>query len=232
MATAYRIKLLAKNQVAEGTTEFTLEKPAGLEYRAGQYCNLMLPASTGLAGGDRAHKLSLLSAPFEDTLRVATRMRAGSVYKAAAAALPLGSELQLFAPFGDFTLQKSEKVPAVFLIGGIGITPVRSIIAQASHDGTGHHIILLYSNRNPGTAAYVADFQQFAQANSHFTFVPSYSDTDGFIDADMVRANVPDIETSRFYMCGPDVMVKAMRKLLLEVGADEDLIKTEEFDGY
>ena len=159
-------------------------------------------------------------------------MRQGSAYKAAAAALPLGSTLQLFAPFGDFTLQKSEKVPAVFLIGGIGITPVRSMIAQATHDHTGHRITLIYSNRNPGTAAYLDELGQLARANPNFRFVPSFSDTEGFVDAAMVRKHVPDMAGSRFYMCGPDVMVKAMRKLLLDVGADEDLIKTEEFDGY
>ena len=232
MASPYRVKLLAHEEVAEGTTEFTLEKPANLEYRAGQYGNLMLPASTGLTGANRAHKLSFVSAPFEDTLRFATRMRAGSSYKEAAAKLPAGSELQLLAPFGDFTLQKNEKVPVVFLIGGIGITPVRSMIAQATHDKTSHDITLLYSNRRPATAAFIDELEQLAKANPHFHFVPSYSDTEGFIDVAMLKKHVPDIEAPRYYMCGPDVMVQAMRKLLVDVGVDEDMIKTEEFDGY
>jgi ferredoxin-NADP reductase len=52
------------------------------------------------------------------------------------------------------------------------------------------------------------------------------------VNADTIRQHVPDIEVSRFYLSGPEGMVKAMRALLMEVGADEDNIRTEEFEGY
>lgn len=53
MSTSYDVKLLRKTEVAEGTMEFTLEKPRGFEYRAGQYGDLVLPSSTGLRGWSR-----------------------------------------------------------------------------------------------------------------------------------------------------------------------------------
>ena len=232
MSTSYDVRLLHKKEVAEGTMEFTIEKPKGFEYRAGQFGDLVLPPSTGLDDSNNKHGFSFVSAPFEDTLRMATRMRASSRYKQAAAKVPEGTMVKLLALWGDFTLQKNDQIPAVFLIGGIGITPVRSIIAQATHDHTNHKITLIYSNRTHAQAAYADELAQLAKANENFTFVPVYSDAEGFVNADTVRRHVPDIGAPRYYLAGPEVMVKAMRKLLIEVGADEDNIKTEEFEGY
>lgn len=231
MSTSYDVKLLRKREVAEGTTEFTLEKPPGFEYRAGQFGDLVLPPSTGLDESNNKHGFSFVSAPFEDTLRMATRMR-DSKFKNAAAKVPEGTPVKLLALWGDFTLQKNTSTPAVFITGGIGITPVRSIVAQASHDRTAHKLTLIYANRTPALAAYTDDFAAFATANPNFRFVPVYTATQGHVNADTIRQNVADIAASRFYLSGPQGMVKSMRTLLMDVGADEDNIRTEEFEGY
>jgi len=231
MPTSYDVRLLQKKGIAEGTTEFTLEKPAGFEYRAGQYGDLVLPPSTGLDDSNNKHGFSFVSAPFENTLRMATRMR-DSRYKKAAALIPEGTMVQLLALWGDFTLQKNETIPAVFLTGGIGITPVRSIIAQATHDRTNHKITLIYANRTPAQAAYTDELKQLAAVNKNFTFVPVYTSTQGRVNAELIKQHVADVIAPRYYLSGPEGMVKAMRLLLIEIGADEDNIKTEEFDGY
>lgn len=75
MPTSYDVRLLRRKEIAEGTMEFTLEKPPGFEYRAGQYGDLVLPPSTGLDDSNNKHGFSFVSAPFENTLRMATRMR-------------------------------------------------------------------------------------------------------------------------------------------------------------
>ncbi len=231
MPTSYDVRLLRKKEIAEGTLEFTLEKPAGFEYRAGQYGDLVLPPSTGLDDSNNKHGFSFVSAPFEDTLRMATRMR-DSRYKKAAALVPEGTMVQLLALWGDFTLQKNETIPAVFLTGGIGITPVRSIIAQATHDRTNHKITLIYANRTPAQAAYTDELKQLAEENKNFTFVPVYTSTQGRVNAELIKQHVADVIVPRYYLSGPEGMVKAMRTILIEIGADEDNIKTEEFDGY
>lgn len=232
MPTSYDVRLLQKKQIAEGTMEFTIEKPKGFEYRAGQYGDMVLPASTGLTGDNNKHGFSFASAPFEDTLRMATRMRSGSAFKQAAAKVPDGALIQLLALWGDFTLHKNEKMPAVFIIGGIGITPVRSIIAQATHEKKPHRITLIYANRTRAQAAYLDELEQLAAENPNFKLVPVFTDAQGYVNAETLRQNVPDIAAPRWYMSGPEGMVHAMRQLLLDVGADEDNIKTEEFEGY
>src|SRR5699024_9203175 len=141
--------------------------------------------------------------------------------------VPDGSMIQMLALWGDFTLQKNTKTPAVFVIGGIGITPVRSIIAQATHERTDHRITLIYANRTPEQAAYMEDLERFAAENENFSFVPVYTSTQGHVDAEKIQAAVPDIEAPRYYLSGPEGMVKAMRALLIDTGADEDMIKTE-----
>jgi len=232
MPTNYNVRLLRKREVAQGTMEFTLEKPQGFQYRAGQYGDLVLPASVGLAEGSNKHGFSFVSAPFEDTLRMATRMRKTSAFKNAAATVPEGTMVQLLALWGDFTLHRNAATPAVFVTGGIGITPARSIIAQATHDHDPHRITLIYANRTPELSAYTDELQRLAEQNPNFRFVSVYTSTQGHVSASTIRQHVPGIATSRFYLSGPEGMVKAMRALLLDVGADEDNIRTEEFEGY
>lgn len=212
--------------------EFEFEKPEGFEYRAGQYGDMVLPASTGLDDSNNKHGFSFVSAPYEDTLRMTTRMRAESQWKQAAAKVDEGTMIQLLALWGDFTLQKSTAIPAVFVIGGIGITPVRSMIAQATHDKTDHKLTLIYSNRTPEQAAYLDDLRALEKENPNFRMFTNFSDADGLVNAKTIQSDVVDIPNSRFYLSGPEGMVKAMRALLIEVGADEDMIKTEEFEGY
>lgn len=233
------VKLVKKQEVASGTMAFYFEKPAGFEFRAGQFADYTLinPPETDAEGDVRG--FSLVQAPSEDHLVAATRMR-DTAFKRVIRDLPVGSEVKFDGAYGDFTLHKTETTPAVFLIGGIGITPVRSMIAQASHDHTDHQLTLLYSNKTPADAAFTHDLEGFAADNPNFTFVPVYTDVSkqdwagerGYINADMVRRHVADLNTPIYYLAGPAAMVKAMRQLLVELGVNEDNIRTEEFSGY
>lgn len=232
------VKLVKKEEVASGTMAFYFEKPAGLDFRAGQFADYTLiePPETDAEGDVRG--FSLVQAPFEDYLVAATRMR-DTAFKRVLKEMLEGSEVKFDGPYGDFTLHKTETTPAVFLIGGIGITPVRSMIAQASHDQTDHKLTLLYSNKAPADAAFTHDLESFAAANPNFTFVPVYTVPEpdwtgehGYIDADMIRRHVADVNAPIYYLAGPAAMVKAMRQMLVELGVNEDNIRTEEFSGY
>jgi ferredoxin-NADP reductase len=88
----------------------------------------------------------LASAPYEDDLISATRMR-DTAFKRVLKTMPLGMELTLDAPYGSFTLHNNAAVPAVFVTGGIGVTPVRSIVLQAIYDQVAHRIIVIDSNK-------------------------------------------------------------------------------------
>ena len=232
------VKLIKSETVADGTMAFHFAKPPGFEFRAGQYGDFTLidPAQTDAEGNTRT--FSMMQAPFESDLVVATRMR-DTAYKRVLKDLPVGTEIAIDAPYGDFTLHKTESTPAVFIIGGIGVTPVRSMIAQATFDKTGHTITLLHASRTPADLPLKQDFAQLARDNPHFTYVMTVDEAPddwqgerGHVTAEMVKKYVPDLGKPIYYLSGPEGMVKAMRKLLVDLKVNEDNIRTEEFTGY
>lgn len=232
------VKLIKKEQVAEGTMAFHFSKPEGFEFRAGQFADytLIAPPETDEEGNTRG--FSLVQAPFEPDLVAATRMR-DTAFKRVLKDLPIGTELKMDAPYGDFTLHKTETTPAVFIIGGIGVTPVRSMIAQATHDKATHRITLLHASRTPAQLPFKADFERLAKENSNFTYVEiadsasaDWRGERGQVDAEMVKKYVPELNSPIYYLSGPVGMVKAMRQLLVGMQVNEDNIRTEEFTGY
>ena len=94
--------------------------------------------------------------------------------------MEIGTELVIDAPYGSFTLHNNSKIPAVFITGGIGITPVRSIVLQATHDRLPHKIFLFDSNRRPEDAAFLDDLMRGTEGKSEL-HVRRDNDTDGEI---------------------------------------------------
>lgn len=233
------VKLLKKEEIANGTMAFYVEKPEGFEFRAGQFADFTLinPPETDTEGNVRG--FSIATAPYEENIVFATRMR-DTAFKRVIKELPIGSEIELDAPYGDFTLHKTESTPAVFIIGGIGVTPVRSMVAQATHDKTAHNITLIHANRTLADVPFRTDFEGFANENPNFTYVPVLTDEPaetwtgerGVVDAEMIKRHVSDLNQPIYYLSGPDGMVKAMRQLLVSALVNEDNIRTEEFTGY
>lgn len=233
------IKLIKKEDVAEETMSFHFEKPQGFEFKAGQFGDFTLlnPSETDEEGNTRG--FSLAHAPYEEGLMIATRMR-DTAFKRVLKNLPLGTEVKFDGPYGDFVLHKTVTTPAVFLTGGIGITTVRSIIAQATKDKLPHNITLFYSNKTPKDTAFLDDLKSFASENPNFTFVPVMTRTTpeewreerGHVTKEMLTKYIKDLSTPIYYLSGPASMVKAMRQILIDAQVNEDNIRTEEYSGY
>jgi len=236
---SYKIKLIAKETIADGTMAFHFEKPEGFSYQAGQYADFTLinPAETDDEGDKRT--FSLASAPYQSNLTIATRMR-DTAFKRVLKNLPEGSELELEGPYGSFALPKESDTPAVFLTGGIGCTFVRSMVMQATHDQLPQEMLFLYSNRAPKDAAFLDEFNTLAAQNQHFTFVPTMTELGdqawdgerGFITLDMLKKYVKDVTTPVYYLSGPGTMVGAMRQMLLDAGVNKYNLRTDQYAGY
>lgn len=231
------VKLIKKEVIANDTMAFHFEKPEGFEFRAGQFADITLidPPETDAEGDTRG--FSIVTAPHEENLVFATRLR-DTAFKRVLRNLPEGTEVKLDAPYGDFTLHKTETTPAVFIIGGIGVTPVRSMIANATHNHTNHQLTLIHANKSAKDAPFTADFEDFAKANPNFKFIPVYSDEPGWsgetgrVDIDILKRHVDNLNKPIYYLSGPAGMVGAMRSMLVEAKVNEDNIRTEEFSGY
>ena len=100
----------------------------------------------------------------------ATRMR-DTAFKRSLKKVPLGTEVKIDSPMGSFTLHKNSAKPAVFLAGGIGITPFLSIVRQADHDRLPHKLYLFYSNRRPEDAPFLDALQTLERRNPNFQLV-------------------------------------------------------------
>jgi ferredoxin-NADP reductase len=237
----YQSKLLSRVEVAEGTMAFHFERPSGFDFKPGQAADLALlnPPETDSEGNTRT--FSIASSPFENQLMFTTRMR-DTAFKRSLKGVPLGTSVKIDSPTGSFTLHKNSAKPAVFLAGGIGMTPFLSIMRQADHDRLPQKLHLFYSNRRPEDAPFLDTLQMLEKSNPNFQLIctmtaMSRSQRDwkgetGLINKEMLSRHLSTLNGPIYYSAGPPAMVSGMRKMLVEAGVDEDDIRTEDFAGY
>jgi ferredoxin-NADP reductase len=212
-----------------------------MQYEAGQTVDITLvnPAETDAEGNMRT--FSLASAPHEPVLKIATRMR-DTAFKRNLKNMAEGTEVSFEGPFGSFTLHENVTRPAVFLSGGIGITPFHSMISDATKRLLPHRIFLFYSNRRPEDAAYLDELASFEKENPNFTLIATMTNMEksarewkgetGYVDAAMLGRHLPQNTTPVYYLAGPQGMVLALRDMLTGSGISKDDIRYEEFSGY
>jgi len=232
------VTLKGRSPVAERTMEFRFDKPADMTFKAGHTMEVTLlhPPESG-----NTRTFSISAAPDDDDLAITTRMR-DSAFKRSLEKMPLGSEIQIEGPYGDFLLHHNLDRPAVLLAGGIGVTPFHSMVRQNALRRGLRRILLFYSNRRPEDAPFLAEFRDIARGNSNFTFVPTMSQLDrsrltwngdvGRIEMDLIRRHLGEGASPVYYVAGPPKMVADLREMLLVAGTSEDDIRTEEFSGY
>lgn len=228
---AHEVMLKGTETVAEGTMLFRLAKPTGFAFQPGQAIDLALLDPP--AEANSSHRLlSLVSAPCEADLAVATRMRDASAFKRALGLLTPGSRVRLKGPIGIMTLHTNPTRAAVFIAGGIGITPFMSMLRQAAHDRAARRFLLLYSNRRPEHAAFLNELQSIAEQYENLRLLARMTDQDGFLDSATIKGFVGAASAPVYYMAGPPPMVDAMTVLLRDSGVRDEDINSEEFYGY
>jgi len=238
---AYASRLLNRVEVAEGTIAFHFEKPTGFDFKPGQSADLTLPNPPETDAEGNVRTFSIASAPFEDQLMFATRMR-DTAFKRSLKKMPLGTVVKMDSAIGSFTLHKNSAKPAVFLAGGIGVTPFSSIVRQADHDRAPHKLYLFYSNRRPEDAPFVEVLQNLEKTNPQFRFIATMTEMrrskktwngeTGRIDQEMLSKYLNELRGPIYYVAGPPALVSGMRKMLVASGVDEDDIRSDEFSGY
>ena len=238
---SYTVQLKKREEIAERTMAFHFTKPANLEFKAGQYLLLTLknPPETDIEGNTRT--FSIASAPSESDLTIATRMR-DTAFKRVIKTLPIGTEVEMEAPFGSLTLHDNPARPAVFLAGGIGITPFRSIVLQAAKDRLPHRLFLFYANRRPEDAAFLDELQKIEIENPNYKFIGAMDQAEKSqvawrgeirrIDKQMLAHYLANLATPIYYIAGPPSMTAAMQEMLREIAINDSDIRAEEFYGY
>lgn len=135
-----------------------VERPPGFRFRAGQFAAVTLRTDSG----PDLRQLSIASSPHDPTLQFATRIVA-SAFRRALADLEPGDTVQVSRPRGTFRVQPFQ--PAVFVTGGMGITPVRSILRATGHR---QPVQLLYGTHGLEEIVFRRELEQLAAAEPKF----------------------------------------------------------------
>ena len=138
------------------------------------------------------------------------------------------------APFGSFILQESDR-SAVFIAGGIGITPFRSILKNAEQQKSTQTFFLFYFNKTKSGATFFDELNTLQLPN--YKFIPvTTEDIDwpgerGYLTESLLKKHLPEL-SSDYYVVGPPRMVKESVALLNKLSIPNEQIKSEEFIGY
>src|SRR5580700_8639354 len=241
MANYYEMTLVDRQKVARDTMAFWFDtNGTNFEFRAGQHADFVFTQPRVGGENDNSRTFSLASPPQEKgPIMIAMRMRRTD-FKNASMSAALGTKFIVSRPRGSFTLHRDITRPAVFLAGGIGIAPIRSILQQATQERLPHKLYLFYSNREADDAAFLEEFESLTAQNQNFIFIPTITGhrtiawpyEKGHINREMLMRYLLGLKGPIYYIAGPSGMVTAMTDLLHSSGVSDDDIKTEEFGNY
>jgi ferredoxin-NADP reductase/Na+-translocating ferredoxin:NAD+ oxidoreductase RnfD subunit len=234
------LKLKEIRKLATDTYEFAFagRVPA---FEPGQFAEWTLHADASDSRGNRRW-FTIASSPTEPEVLLGVKFYQNpSSYKTLLAQFTQGSGMLAGSVAGDFVLPWRKKKKLAFIAGGIGVTPFRSIVKYLHDRGEKRDAVLFYSNRTEGEIAYRDIFDAAEQARIGFRAVytltdkavaPTWRGERGYIDAAMLKRQLPDYRERRFYISGPRSMVDAFKKTLHELGVPRWNIKTDYFPGF
>lgn len=233
--------LTTKLPLAPDIFDFVFKPPRRFTYLPGQYMEFTLAHDRPDSRGNRRY-FTLASSPTEDNLRLGVKFYPhGSTYKRALAAMTSASRLAAGQLGGDFTLPSNAGQPLVFIAGGIGITPYRSMIKYLLDTNQTRRISLFYAESSPTNLIYRDVFDQAARqlglkvfyvVSDPTTIPPDWSGQTGRVSAPMISRLVPEYQDCLFYISGSHSMVASLQSQLLKLGIDHRRIKTDYFPGY
>lgn len=235
------LELLSKDRL-QGTDIMTFKLGREhLDYAAGQFAFFKLDGVLGDPKGPVRH-FSISSSPTEqEIIFISTRIRE-TPYKQKLASLENGTKILAWGPQGEFVLHGDYSKPAVFLSGGIGVTPFRSMIKYATDKQLPLKIVMFDSNRDEQNILYKDEFDSWSAKNKNLQVVYTVTDDSkgwtgekGRIDKAMITRHLDkgELDSSIFYICGPPGMIQAMHDLLKnELQVPDNRVKVEEFTGY
>ncbi len=235
------LQLKEKISIANNTYDFIFEPKGLFKFHPGQYLEWTLAHKKRDTRGIRRY-FTIASSPTENTVRIGVKFYdKPSSYKQALETLDKGEEIIASQLAGDFTLPKNPDQKLVFIAGGIGITPFRSMIKYLIDTNERRDIILFYANNSFADIAYQEVFKEAQEKLGTKTIytlhdsngIPAGFDHEiGFISSQMIKKKAPDYQERIFYISGPRSMIVSFQQTLKEMGVPKNHIKTDFFPGF
>lgn len=231
-----KLKLLEIRDEAKGTKSFFWEPEKPVTYLPGQYFYYTLPTLKYPDPKGNTRHFTDSSSPTEGgTLRVTTRIREESGYKKTLAELPVGSEIEGEGPNGTFIFDEKEAGPHIFIAGGIGITPYRSMIKYAADKNLQTPIYLVYSNSDDDIV-FKKELDEISAQHPNIKIQYLETATEGHLDEVKIGKFIENwqlvIGNCTFWLCGPPPMIDAMEIALGKLKITSYKVRSEKFTGY
>ena len=211
-----------------------------LQYRSGQILHYELDALAFPDERGNSRHFTISSSPTEEGIVMFTTRVRGSGFKETLRLAPIGYELSCQTPEGEFVLRQGEtRRRHVFIAGGIGITPYRSILRCSVDMNEPLNVFMLYFNRSSSDIIFRLELESIARQMPTFSLVNVLTEPEegwkgqlGKLDEETLRKWVPDPDELIFWISGPPGMVGTCRELLELIGVKEQSIRTDRFMGY
>ena len=234
------LKFKEKIQLAPTIYEFVFSHADKFNFTPGQYIEWTLPHDKSDSRGVRRY-FTIASSPEEGDIKLGVKIipDKSSTFKKALLALQPGTVLTADQLSGDFVLPKDPSKKYVFIAGGIGVTPFRSIIKNMVNMAVKKDIILFYSAADINEFVYKDIFKDAENFGLKTVFVyggkvpvKDWAGESGFLTEDMVKKYAPDFEERTYYLSGPVGMVNNYKGLLSKMGVPQGSIVTDYFPGF
>ncbi|MEQ1561258.1 MAG: RnfABCDGE type electron transport complex subunit D [Nitrospira sp.] len=233
------LTLVEKRKLSKDVYEFIWKSDQKLHFKAGQYLEWTLGQEHTDNRGNRRY-FTISSSPTEENIKLGIKSyENSSTFKKKLLSLVQGDKIVASQLAGDFVMTEDKNKKLVFIAGGIGVTPFRSMIKDLTDRNEKREVVLFFSNRTPNDIVYKDIFDEAEQKIGLKTIYavndlagadPQPNITVGFINADMIKKEVPDFKNCTFYISGPRVMVTAFEDTLNKMGVKN--IKTDFFPGF
>jgi len=235
----FRIILKDKKEICENTLAFYFDTTnSGFTFEAGQYAHFTIndPKFHDEKGDTRP--FSIANSPhIKNEIVISARINS-SVFINNLSHLSPGAEIHVSNPEGNFRFDNDLSLTSVFITGGIGITPVRSLIENEIYKSGNRKIFLFYSNKTESQTAFFDDFKNWSESFTNFKFIPLIEDLNnenwkyefGNVTEIIMLKHLDNFFNKVYYMTGPQTMVKSVKNILLKNKVSPDNIQTEQFN--
>jgi ferredoxin-NADP reductase len=235
-----RARIKEKREVAKGTLLVIFDLlGVEVDFRPGQYFWVeLLDPPYDDEKGPRRH-ISVVTSPTErGVLGLCTRLR-DSAFKRSLVELPVGTEVEVEQPKGDFALPEDTEPHYVFIAGGIGITVFRSMLRYIDDTGEPYRVTLIYSNRDRESTAFLDELEELDARCVWFRLVatmtqdPSWGGETRRVEAEVLSDLLGgDLGAYAYLVAGPPAMTEGVVEELKSAGIPEERILSDRFSGY
>jgi len=235
-----RAQIKEKQEVAKGTLLVIFDLLGReVDFKPGQYFWVtLLDPPYDDEKGPRRH-ISVVTSPNErGVLGLCTRLR-DSAFKRSLAELPIGTDVEVEEPKGNFLLPEDTTQQYVLIAGGIGITVFRCMLRYIAEEQLPYRVTLVYSNRDRDSAPFLDELLELEGANANLQLVltmtndPAWDGESRRIDAELLHDHLGDkLQSLTYLIAGPPAMVEGVVGTLKAVGVPDEQLQPDSFSGY